>query len=176
MRIEEVIPTHDSEGNPNQLFAGTDGKPQDLLWPVLVVYAPPSKSRPQRIRHPRVSPVVVDTGKAARTRDARGTTTTGQFLEALRDEYTRKGPLRTLRQQVQDEPHRHSKHLRIVGDVLWRVSAGHYQLVLGEDSPLREIVFREAHDSMAAGHTGRDKALERVLRRFWWKNASDDVQ
>ncbi|KAK3287883.1 hypothetical protein CYMTET_4616 [Cymbomonas tetramitiformis] len=30
MRIEEVIPTHDSDGNPNQFFAGTNGKPQDL--------------------------------------------------------------------------------------------------------------------------------------------------
>eukprot|EP00854_Cymbomonas_tetramitiformis_P034561 gene34561-biopygen33383 len=75
MRIDEVIPTHDSEGNPNQLFAGIDGTPQDLPWPVLVV----------------------------------------------------------------------------------------------------GIVFKEAHDSLAAGHTGRDKTLERVLRRFWWKNASDDV-
>ncbi|KAK3282226.1 hypothetical protein CYMTET_10029 [Cymbomonas tetramitiformis] len=54
-------------------------------------------------------------------------------------------------------------------------AAGRYQLVLGEDSPLREVVFKDAHDSTTAGHTGREKTLERVLRRFWWKNASEDV-
>eukprot|EP00854_Cymbomonas_tetramitiformis_P030234 gene30234-biopygen31512 len=59
--------------------------------------------------------------------------------------------------------------------MLWRVAAGRYQMVLGEDSPLREVIFWEAHDSVAAGHTGRDKTLERVLRRFWWKNAANDV-
>jgi hypothetical protein len=144
-------------------------------WPVLVVYAPPSRSRPQRIRHQRVPPPIVDAGKASQMRDAQGTVSGGDFLEALRDEYSRDGPLRTLREQVQSAPHHSTKHFRIVGRVLWRVAAGHYQLVLGEDSPLREIVFREAHDSLAAGHTGRDKTLERVLRRFWWKNASDDV-
>ena len=47
--------------------------------------------------------------------------------------------------------------------------------MLGEDSPLREVVFWHAHDSQAAGHAGRDKTLERVLRRFWWKGATDDV-
>ncbi|KAK3235210.1 hypothetical protein CYMTET_54571 [Cymbomonas tetramitiformis] len=175
MRIEEVIPTHDSQGNPTQLFKGTDGVLQDLPWPMLVVYAPPSRSRPQRIRHQRVPPPIVDAGKASKMRDAQGTVSGGDFLEALRDEYSRDGPLRTLREQVQSAPHHSTKHFCIVGEVLWRVAAGHYQLVLGEDSPLREIVFREAHDSLAAGHTGRDKTLERVLRRFWWKNASDDV-
>ncbi|KAK3241898.1 hypothetical protein CYMTET_48379 [Cymbomonas tetramitiformis] len=178
MRIEEVIPTHDSQGNPTQLFKGTDGVLQDLPWPMLVVYAPPSRSRPQRIRHQRVPPPIVDAGKASKMRDAQGTVSAGgDFLEALRDEYSREpsGPLRTLREQVQSAPHHSTKHFRIVGEVLWRVAAGHYQLVLGEGSPLREIVFREAHDSLAAGHTGRDTTLERVLRRFWWKNASDDV-
>eukprot|EP00854_Cymbomonas_tetramitiformis_P001451 gene1451-biopygen1311 len=117
-----------------------------------------------------------DVGRAAEVRDARGTATGGEVLEALRSsDYTRDGPLRALREQVQAAIHHSTKHVPIVGEVLWRVSAGHYQLVLGEDSPLREIVFREAHDSLAAaGHTGRDKTLERVLRRFWWENASDD--
>ncbi|KAK3251997.1 hypothetical protein CYMTET_38688 [Cymbomonas tetramitiformis] len=160
------------------LFKGADGVLQNLPWSVLVVHdAPSSRSRPQRIRHQRVPPPVIDTGRAAEVRDARGTATGGEVLEALRSsDYTRDGPLRALREQVQAAIHHSTKHVPIVGEVLWRVSAGHYQLVLGEDSPLREIVFREAHDSLAAaGHTGRDKTLERVLRRFWWENASDDV-
>eukprot|EP00854_Cymbomonas_tetramitiformis_P003080 gene3080-biopygen3021 len=102
-------------------------------------------------------------------------TTDSTFLEALQDEYARKGPLRKLREEVGMAPHQAAREFRIEGDVLWRVAAGRYQLVLGEDSPLREAIFWEAHDSIAAGHTGRDKTLERVLRRFWWKNAANDV-
>eukprot|EP00854_Cymbomonas_tetramitiformis_P013359 gene13359-biopygen13752 len=64
---------------------------------------------------------------------------------------------------------------KLVGDVLWRTTADRYQLVLGEDSPLREVVIRHAHESLSSGHTGRDKTLERVLRRFWWRGAADDV-
>ncbi|KAK3234152.1 hypothetical protein CYMTET_55581 [Cymbomonas tetramitiformis] len=98
------------------------------------------------------------------------------FVEALRDEYARKGPLRKLREEVRTAPHQAAREFRIEGDVRWRVvAAGRYQLVLGEDSPLREVIFWEAHDSVAAGHTGRDKTLERALRRFWWKNATNDV-
>ena len=40
MRIVEVIPTHDNQGEPVQLFESPDGKMFDLPWPVLVVYAP----------------------------------------------------------------------------------------------------------------------------------------
>ncbi|KAK3250331.1 hypothetical protein CYMTET_40292 [Cymbomonas tetramitiformis] len=86
------------------------------------------------------------------------------------------GPLQQLRDEVLAAPHHATRDFRVlVGGVLWRVAAGRYQLVLGEDSPLREVIFKEAHDSVAAGHTGREKTLERVLRRFWWKNASEDV-
>ncbi|KAK3260591.1 hypothetical protein CYMTET_30457 [Cymbomonas tetramitiformis] len=110
-----------------------------------------------------------DARKAVEVRDARGTATGwGRIPRRLAErlqQCSRDGPLRALREQVQATPRHSTKHFHIVDEVLWRVSAGHYQLVLGrEDLPLRDIVFLEAHDSLAAGHTGRDKTLERVLR------------
>ena len=35
--------------------------------------------------------------------------------------------------------------------------------------------MREAHESPAAGHTGRDKTLARIVRRFWWPRMNKDV-
>eukprot|EP00854_Cymbomonas_tetramitiformis_P034589 gene34589-biopygen33966 len=77
--------------------------------------------------------------------------------------------------EMQEDPHQRTRDFCVVGKVLWRVSAGRYQLVLGEDSSLREVVLQEAHASVSAGHAGRDKTMERVLRRFWWKGAAEDV-
>ncbi|KAK3245237.1 hypothetical protein CYMTET_45178, partial [Cymbomonas tetramitiformis] len=175
MRLVEVIPTHDERGVPTQLFETPDGVLHDLPWPVLVVHAPPTRQLAPRVRHPRVAPPIVRQGKAAETRDASSLPTDVTFLESLHDEYARAGPLQQLRDDILAAPHHATRDFRIVGNVLWRVAAGRYQLVLGEDSPLREVVFRDAHDSTTAGHTGREKTLERVLRRFWWENASEDV-
>ncbi|KAK3233973.1 hypothetical protein CYMTET_55753 [Cymbomonas tetramitiformis] len=175
MQIREVIPTHDAQGVATQLYMTPDGRRHDLPWPVLVVYAPPARRQQNRVRYPRVTPPIVQTGEAARVRDQHDPPTDATFLKALREEYDRAGPLHDLRAKVLASPHRMTRDFRVVGEVLWRVAAGRYQLVLGEDSPLREVIFQEAHDSLTAGHTGREKTLERVLRRFWWKNATDDV-
>ncbi|KAK3286792.1 hypothetical protein CYMTET_5675 [Cymbomonas tetramitiformis] len=175
MRIVEVIPTHNAQGEPTQLFESPDGRLFDLPWPVLVVYAPPSRSQPARVRYPRVPQPVLRSGSAAKLRDAGPVQSDENSLKALRAEYDRPGPLRDLRKRIEDSPHQCTRDFRLVGGVLWRVAAGRYQLVLGEDSPLREVVFWHSHDSHAAGHTGRDKTLERVLRRFWWKGATEDV-
>ncbi|KAK3272047.1 hypothetical protein CYMTET_19636 [Cymbomonas tetramitiformis] len=176
MRIEKVIPTHDSEGNPNQVFESPDGTRHDLRWPVLVVYAPSAKpvvTRPRPLG--TSSPPILSQGKAAKTRDSPTDINENSFLKALAAEYQRDGPLRALKETVQKAPHRRTKDFIMVGETLWRVAAGRYQLVLGEDSPLREIVMYEAHEPPTAGHVGREKTLERVLRRFWWKNAADHV-
>ncbi|KAK3251096.1 hypothetical protein CYMTET_39552 [Cymbomonas tetramitiformis] len=155
MRVVEVIPTHNAQGDPTQLFESPDGRLFDLPWPVLVVYAPPSRSQPARVRYPRVSQPVLRSGDAAELRDAGPVQSDEKFLKALRAEYGRPGPLRDLRKRIEDSPHQCTRDFRLVGGVLWRVAAGRYQLVLGEDSPLREVVFWHSHDSQAAGHTGR---------------------
>eukprot|EP00854_Cymbomonas_tetramitiformis_P007313 gene7313-biopygen7394 len=47
MRVEEVIPTHDAQGEPLQLMEGPNGQLMDLQQPMLVVHAPPSKQQRQ---------------------------------------------------------------------------------------------------------------------------------
>ncbi|KAK3250752.1 hypothetical protein CYMTET_39877 [Cymbomonas tetramitiformis] len=175
MQIVEVIPTHDDKGEPNQVFENPDEKAFNLRWPVLVVHAPQAKPQLDRVRHPRRSPAVLRKGEAADFRDAVSQQSDAKFLRALKAEYAREGPLRALRDKVKTALHQSLQDFRLVGDVVWRTTAGRHQLVLGEDSPLREVVIRHAHESPSAGHTGRDKTLERVLRRFWWPGATDDV-
>ncbi len=175
MRIEYIIPTHDSFGKPVQMFESPDGTQLDLPWPVLVVHAPAAEQKVKRERKTSPPPDIILTGEAARVRDLKEGASGGQFLKALKAEYQRTGPLKALRKEIMEAPHQRTRDFCVVGEVLWRISAGRYQLVLGEDSPLREVVMQEAHASLAAGHAGRDKTLERVLRRFWWKRAADDV-
>ncbi|KAK3274213.1 hypothetical protein CYMTET_17590 [Cymbomonas tetramitiformis] len=175
MQIVEVVPTHDDKSEPNQFFENPDGRAFDLRWPVLIVHAPPAKPQPARVRHPRTAPAVIRTGEAADFRDAASQQSDSKFLRALKAEYTREGTLRSLREKVKAAPHQCLQDFRLVGEVVWRTAAGRYQLVLGEDSPLREVVIRHAHESLSSGHTGRDKTLERVLRRFYWRGAAEDV-
>ncbi|KAK3252890.1 hypothetical protein CYMTET_37851 [Cymbomonas tetramitiformis] len=161
MRVEYIIPTHDAQGEPVQMFAAPDGVLLDLPWPLLVVYAPPARQRVKRERKTSSPPPIVRTGEAASVRDLHQQISGGQFLKALQAEYGRPGPLQTLRKEIQEAPHQRTRDFCMVGNVLWKVSAGRYQLVLGEDSPLREVVLQEAHASVSAGHAGRDKTLER---------------
>ncbi|KAK3237063.1 hypothetical protein CYMTET_52849 [Cymbomonas tetramitiformis] len=158
------------------MFAAPDGALLlDLPWPLLVVYAPPAQQHVKRERRTSSPPPIVRTGEAASVRDLNHQISGGQFLKALQAECVRSAPLQTLMKEIQEAPHQRTRDFCVVGKAVWRVSAGRYQLVLGEDSPLREVVLQEAHASVSAGHAGRDKTLERVLRRFWWKGAADVV-
>ncbi|KAK3247295.1 hypothetical protein CYMTET_43201 [Cymbomonas tetramitiformis] len=179
MRIEEVIPTRDYQGNPTQLFTGADGT-LNTAGPFLAgsggvcasfEIAAPEDPTPACVpgsggymykgrkstrftwhafwrKVPRGPQRRVHPGRPPSSTAWAGAGGTPPSLEAL-PPHCGRGAMAGVRRSL---------------------SAG-----AGGDSPLGEIVFREAHDSPAAGHTGRDKTLERVLRRFWWKNASDDV-
>ncbi|KAK3249211.1 hypothetical protein CYMTET_41350 [Cymbomonas tetramitiformis] len=175
MRIEFIIPTHDSYGEAVQIFESPDGTRLNLPWPILVVYAPAAHQRVKRERKTSPAPEIIRKGEAARLRDLSTEVSSGQFLKALRAECLRPGPLKELKDEISNVPHQRTRDFCITGNVLWRICAGRYQLVLGEDSPLREIVLQDAHASVSSGHAGRDKTLERVLRRFWWKRATEDV-
>ena len=175
MRIEFIIPTHDSYGEAVQMFESPDGTRLNLPWHILVVYAPAAHQRVKRERKTSPAPEIILKGEAARLRDLSTEVSSGQFLKALRAEYLRPGPLKDLKEEISNAPHQRTRDFCITGNVLWRICAGRYQLVLGEDSPLREIVLQDAHASVSSGHAGRDKTLERVLRRFWWKRATEDV-
>ncbi|KAK3271936.1 hypothetical protein CYMTET_19743 [Cymbomonas tetramitiformis] len=183
MKIVEVIPTHNSAGIPThkvvRIPGWIPGSRHKLPWPVLVVHAPAARRHHARAvsgkREEVPPPAPIRHGEAAQVRDSGDTPTESQFMEALRQEYRRQGPLQETLFKVQAAPHKRTTEFCIVGGVLWRTAAGYYQLVLGEDSPLREVVMKQAHASRTAGHVGRDKTLERIVWRFWWKNQSRDV-
>eukprot|EP00854_Cymbomonas_tetramitiformis_P002896 gene2896-biopygen2840 len=104
---------------------------------------------------------LVTSGVAAKVRAASGPLKAGEFVRALQAEYERSPYLSSLKEELVAAPHQRTDTFRMVDDMIWRVAEGRYQLVLAQDSPLRELVMREAHESPAAGHTGRDKTLDR---------------
>ena len=64
---------------------------------------------------------------------------------------------------------------RVLGDLVWRMANGSYQLVVPEVLALREWALGQAHDGAGAGHLGRDKTYEKLSRRFWWRGMQRDV-
>jgi hypothetical protein len=64
----------------------------------------------------------------------------------------------------------------IIGDLLWRVREGRYQLVIPDDRAIKETIMFESHDAAGAGHLGINKTQERVLRRFWWSAARLEIE
>jgi len=185
MEIVEVMQRTNEHEEPNRLFTspgeerGHRSGLQELPvpWPVLVVLARPQK-RPKGATasgRPVAQPAITLSGTAAKVRDEEGVVEPGVFLRALRAEHRRSEYLRTLKQELLSTQHHRTEHFRLVSDIIWRVAEGRYQVVLAPDSPLRELVLREAHEAPAAGHTGRDKTLDRVRRRFWWPRMDLDV-
>eukprot|EP00854_Cymbomonas_tetramitiformis_P034183 gene34183-biopygen18681 len=181
MHLVKVFDVKDEKGRATHLFESPDGGRPPMRWPVILVWAPAAgRSRPrappvQSGKASEPSEPLVRDGSAAKALASKGPLKAAQFVKALKAEYERSTYLRTLQEELLAAPHRRTESFRMVDDVIWRVAEGRYQLVLSQDSPLRELVMREAHESPAAGHTGRDKTLERVSRRFWWPRMSRDV-
>ncbi|KAK3250676.1 hypothetical protein CYMTET_39951 [Cymbomonas tetramitiformis] len=177
----KVFDTKDEKGRPNHLFESPYGGRPPLRWPVLLVWAPAaSRAKPRAPPARKDSEAepdepLVTTGVAAKARAASGPLKADEFVRALQAEYERSQYLSSLKEELIAAPHQRTDTFRMVDDMIWRVAEGRYQLVLAQDSPLRELVMREAHESPAAGHTGRDKTLDRVSRRFWWPRMSKDV-
>jgi hypothetical protein len=49
-------------------------------------------------------------------------------------------------------------------------------IVIPNSPELKQHIIHECHDSMFAGHMGRDKTLATVKRLFHWRNMHDDVE
>ncbi|KAK3239851.1 hypothetical protein CYMTET_50247 [Cymbomonas tetramitiformis] len=187
MEIAETIPRVNEQGEPNRMFVSpgeerghrTALQELPIPWPVLVVLAKPQRKHFEEITAPRerpsASPAVTLKGAAAKIRDQAGVVEPGMFLRALRAEHRRSEYLSALKQELLATQHHRTEHFRLVSNIIWRVAEGRYQVVLAPDSPLRELVLREAHEAPAAGHTGRDKTMDRVRRRFWWPRMDLDV-
>eukprot|EP00854_Cymbomonas_tetramitiformis_P012986 gene12986-biopygen13380 len=165
-----VFDMKDEKGRSNRLFESPDGGRPPLRWPVLLVWAPAAsrakpRAPPARKTASEQAPdePLVTTGSAAKVRAASGPLKAAQFARALQVEYERSPYLSSLKEELMAAPHQRTDTFRMVDDIIWRVAEGRYQLVLAQDSPLRELVMREAHESPAAWHTGRDKTLDRAL-------------
>ena len=146
-----------------------------LVWAPAAGRTRPRAKSSQTPAAPDALEPLVTSGPAAKACAAKGPLKACQFVKALRAEYDRSPYLRMLKEELLAAPHQRTESFRMVDDMIWRVAEGRYQLVLSQDSPLRELVLREAHESPAAGHTGRDKTLDRVVRRFRWPRMARDV-
>jgi hypothetical protein len=51
----------------------------------------------------------------------------------------------------------------------------HNRLVVPNDAALRTRILAECHDSAIAGHVGKDRTMEQVKRRFYWKGMDEFI-
>lgn len=49
------------------------------------------------------------------------------------------------------------------------------RIVVPEEPSLRTRILAECHDSAVAGHLGKDKTIEQVKRRFYWKGMDESI-
>lgn len=50
------------------------------------------------------------------------------------------------------------------------------RIAIPNDLELRTRIIRECHDSATAGHRGKDKTIDLVKRRFYWKAMDDQIE
>ena len=84
--------------------------------------------------------------------------------------------LEELRRLILKDPEAEkAQGFKVIGDLVWRIAAGHYQLVVPREIKLREWALGQAHDGVGCGHLGRAKTLEKLSRRFHWRGMTQDV-
>ena len=76
---------------------------------------------------------------------------------------------------LEDPKHPSVQGYRVLGDLVWRIEEGFYQLVMPAVIELREWALNTAHDGVGCGHFGRDKTLEKLSRRFYWNGMAEDA-
>jgi hypothetical protein len=69
--------------------------------------------------------------------------------------------------------HTYTDGLTLDSTGLWRMANG--QIWVPDDTAVRSAILHECHDANVAGHPGRDRTLELVLRHFWWPTVREDV-
>jgi hypothetical protein len=168
--------------------AGEDALPRRSLRPTErpVLYSPrhtpPKKRSVPRLKilvqpkkpKPDTSPLSTDTTTVTET-DA-SPEMMGAFLDTVRAAYREDKLCMQRMKACELKPTRPVDGHMVVGDVLWRVTDGHYQLVVPLDRKLRELILRECHDNPASGHLGQAKTFERVYRRFYWDGMRAEVK
>ena len=64
----------------------------------------------------------------------------------------------------------------MLGNLLWKVNSGRYQLLVPRVLALREWALSQSHNAVGAGHLGRDKTYAKLHRRFYWAGMNRDTQ
>ena len=142
----KVFDTKDEKGRPNHLFESPDGGRPPLRWPVLLVWAPAaSRTKPRAPPARKDSEVEADeplvtTEVAAKARAASGPLRPDQSSEHCRQSTNAVRTSASLKEELIAAPHQRTYTFRMVDNMIWRVAEGRYQLVLSQDSPLRELV------------------------------------
>ena len=170
-----------------RLFYAPDGGNPTTRWPVQVWWCPPLREK--------------DTLLAVQTRSARQSTTEPKerspagdiemeeprcateeaavprlvsFLRDLQQAQREDAECQQLQKEIEEGAR---KDFRWVGNLLWRIAEGRYQLVLPAKPPsLRDRALRECHAAPLAGHVGVHKTLAVLRQRFWWANMARDVE
>ena len=74
--------------------------------------------------------------------------------------------------RVKDQPADSSIHLH--GGLL--VNSSNRILIPSSASSVKSLIFHECHDAPLGGHSGAAKTIDRISRRFIWKNMNEEIR
>ena len=139
---------------------------------------PKKRGRPKKIPTVAITPTPVGppqdaTGKAVKT--PLTPQPADSLLDMVRSESLHDTDWLNLHRIIKEAGTDYRGEFKIVGGLIWRTSTGSYQLVIPNSIMLKEWVLHASHDDPLCGHLGKDKTLERVQRRFWWRGMAKDV-
>eukprot|EP00983_Pelagomonas_calceolata_P082118 1155819-Pelagomonas_calceolata.AAC.1 len=100
------------------------------------------------------------------------------LLSQVRQDASRDEEYQRLRKAAEG----HRRNMEVRGGLLWFVPGGCHAPLTGgaarlyiPQGELRHRLMHEAHDTPIAGHLGRAKTLERLVRQYFWPRMSADV-
>ena len=69
---------------------------------------------------------------------------------------------------------RSDSRVRLQGGLL--VNDSHRILIPSSAASVKSMIFHECHDAPLAGHSGAAKTIDRIARRFIWKNMNEEIR
>ena len=194
MRDVECVYTY-ATGTP--LFYAKDGGRPPTRWPVQVWWCPPlrqseesqekrtawlnsatTRSKSAKTVHPAPTAYTESMQqKRANTRPVATEGATAPRLDTFLEELYRAQQADDQCQQWRKSAEsKQTKEFRVLGQLLWRLYDGRYQLVIPpQPAWVKNVVMQECHDVAMAGHFGKHKTLATVRQRFWWPRMVEEV-
>ena len=140
----------------------------------------------RRPDHKPAAAAASSSGQAARMSDEtselyaaaaqQGTTSvrvTSELSEAIRTAYLVDEECKSILEQLSGSESSSDDSWRLVDGLL--VDA-QQRVLVPNDAAVKLLIFRECHDNPLSGHLGSRKTLERVARRFTWRNMHAEVR